>query len=118
QPLWSPAFVQFLVANTLLGTAFGCFLPTVPRFAADVLAASRGQIGLLTTVFTLSAVAMRPFAGFMLDTVGRRPVFLAFLFLFTAAVASYNVVASVAVLLLARAFQGLTWGVLYPATGT
>jgi MFS family permease len=72
--LWTLPFVLCFVTNLCQGTAFNLFLH-LPGHLHD-LGANDVQIGLITSLTALAAVALRPPVGRAMDVRGRRPVIL------------------------------------------
>ncbi|MCL6477001.1 MAG: MFS transporter [Peptococcaceae bacterium] len=98
------------LVNMLMFTSFYFLLPTLPLYIADVLKGDESDIGYNIGVLTLTAVLVRPLAGFMLDSVGRKKTLIIALAAFTLAMAAYNLAASLAVLFLLRVLHGFFWG--------
>ncbi len=72
--LWTRAFVLCFVTNLCQGTAFNLFLH-LPGYLHE-LGADDVQIGGISSLTALAAVALRPPVGRAMDRVGRRPVIL------------------------------------------
>lgn len=72
--LWTGPFVLCFVTNLCQGTAFNLFLH-LPGHLHD-LGANDVQIGLISSLTALAAVALRPPVGRAMDVRGRRPVIL------------------------------------------
>jgi MFS family permease len=70
--LWSGPFVLCFVTNLCQGTAFNLFLH-LPGYLHD-LGANDVQIGWISGLTALAAVALRPPVGRAMDVRGRRPV--------------------------------------------
>lgn len=111
-PIWNRDFTLLWVANFLMATAFYFLLPTVPPYSTDVLGAGTGQVGYLISIYTVSAVAVRPLAGYLLDARGRRVTYLAGLAFFAGFLFTYGWAPSFALLLAIRFLHGLAWGTL------
>lgn len=111
-------FILFWMANFLMALGFYFLLPTMPVYAMKVFGADKSQVGYIIGFYTLSAVAVRPFAGYALDSVGRKKVFLAALAVFALIIGSYYLAASFLFLLLLRLLHGFSWGVVTTGGGT
>ena len=74
EALWTGPFVLCFVTNLCQGTAFSLFLH-LPGYLHD-LGANDVQIGLISSLTALAAVALRPPVGRAMDRHGRRPVVL------------------------------------------
>src|SRR3990172_6665076 len=73
--LLTRSFVACFVANLAQGISFNLFLH-FPGFLKE-LGSSEVEIGLVTRVTALAAVAVRPWVGRSMDARGRRPLILA-----------------------------------------
>jgi DHA1 family tetracycline resistance protein-like MFS transporter len=103
-------FVIFLVIFIdLLG--FGIIIPVLPFFSENILQMSKTEIGLLTGIYSLMQFVFTPVWGSLSDVYGRKPILKMSL---TGNVIAYtlmalvftNVIPSVALLFIARAFAG------------
>ncbi|MFB9327355.1 MFS transporter [Paenibacillus aurantiacus] len=115
--LWTKPFVTLTIGMLALFTGFYFLLPTLPLFIQD-LGGSQTQVGLVSGVFTLTAVLFRPFVGGMLDRYGRRPFIVWGLLLFALAMYAYDWVGGIAALLALRFLHGLSWAMSTTAVGT
>ena len=103
-------FVIFLVIFIdLLG--FGIIIPVLPFFSENVLMMSKTEIGLLTGIYSLMQFVFTPVWGSLSDVYGRKPILTMSL---TGNVIAYtlmalvfsNVILSIPLLFIARAFAG------------
>ncbi|ABB13813.1 MFS transporter [Carboxydothermus hydrogenoformans] len=111
ETIWSKDFTLLWIVNFLMAAGFYFLLPTMPVYATKVIGANESQVGLVTGVYTLSAVAIRPLGGYALDSVGRRKVFLWALALFALFMGSYYFATNLFFLLMLRLLHGFCWGV-------
>jgi MFS family permease len=75
-------------------------------------------VGAVLGIFTFSALLVRPIAGRLLETKGRRIVFLAGLAIFALSVGSFGFMGSIGLLFMMRIVQGVGWGFSSTASGT
>lgn len=115
--LWNKNFLLIFLVNLVIFFAFQMLLPTLPVYA-EKLGGSETVMGLIIGVFTISALLVRPFAGQMLDTSGRRGPLLIGLAIFIISVLAYNWAWSIAILLTLRLVHGFGWGIITTAAGT
>lgn len=108
--LWTRDFMLLVASTLLLWASFYCLLPVLPLYVTEHLGGTTAQVGLLMAAVNVLSVAGRLFSGWACDRWGRRPVQLAFLALFCAAVLSYNLANTFAVLLLVRFLHGWPFG--------
>lgn len=111
-PIWSRDFSLLWLTNFLMATSFYFLLPTVPAFATEALGADKGKVGYLIGVYTVAALVIRPFAGYLLDTRGRKTAYLGGLFFFALFLFGYQVATGFLLLLVVRFLHGVSWGVL------
>lgn len=116
-PLWTRDFLLVMASNLAVFLGFNLLLPTLPIYV-DRLGGNEIQVGLITGIFTLSAVVVRPWVGADLDRRGRRGLLLAGLATFIVAAFAYNFAATISLLLLIRVLHGAGWGASTTAAGT
>ena len=80
----TPSFCYILAANFLLFFAFYLILPILPFYLKEEFMIGKSMIGFILSCYTLAALCIRPFAGYLLDTFARRPLYLVAYFIFTA----------------------------------
>ncbi|MGY0693377.1 MFS transporter [Virgibacillus sp. FSP13] len=115
--IWTRDFVLVCLANFFIFLGFQMTLPTIPLFVKE-LGGSDQLIGIITGIFTFSALLLRPYAGHALESKGRQFVYMIGLAIFVLSVGSYAFVASIAFLFIMRMVQGVGWGFSTTATGT
>ncbi|KKM09194.1 hypothetical protein SY88_20255 [Clostridiales bacterium PH28_bin88] len=76
------------------------------------------NIGYIIGILSLTAVLVRPLAGFLLDAVGRRKILFFALITFALAVGAYNYVTGLGLLFSLRALHGISWGFTTTGAGT
>ncbi|WP_430789973.1 MFS transporter [Virgibacillus flavescens] len=115
--IWTRDFVLICMANFFIFLGFQMTLPTIPLFVKE-LGGSDQLIGLITGIFTFSALLFRPYAGHALESKGRKFVYMFGLAVFVLSVGTYAFVASIFFLFIMRMVQGIGWGFSTTATGT
>lgn len=104
-------FVLVFFTSLLVFTAFYIMLPTLPVFLIRELKIDEGQTGLILAVYTLAALLIRPFTGFMIDRYGRKLFYIPSLLLFALIFIGYPLAGAFAMILIVRFTHGLVWGV-------
>lgn len=117
EPLWTKDFVLLALSNFFLFVGFQMLIPTLPLFVTE-RGGDQLAVGLVVSLFTVSALLVRPFAGKALDSVGRRPVLMVGLALFLLCVAGYYWMATIALVLGLRFVHGIGWGIATTTYGT
>lgn len=105
-------YILHFTSYFLMASAFYFLLPTLPTYAEVALGAKKNQIGWIIGVYAASALAIRPFCGYVLDAYGRRAVYLIALILFTVLMWLYHYSYTFYILLVIRVFHGFTWGII------
>lgn len=109
--IWNRDFVLLMFANFLMCATYYAIISTLPIYLVSELHAGKSAVGLVLAAYTIASVMVRPFGGFSLDKFGRRTVFLISLSLYTAFFFGYLVATTIALLVVLRFLQGITWGV-------
>jgi len=86
------------------------FVSTLPLFLVNDLGAFKSDVGIVLAAFTVSSVIIRPFAGYALDTLGRRTVLVLLLTIYVALLGGYFIAHTKHALIVLRSIQGLSWG--------
>ncbi|SDK00296.1 MFS transporter [Sediminibacillus albus] len=115
--IWTRDFTLICMANFFIFLGFQMTLPTIPLFVQE-LGGSDKLIGVITGIFTFSALVFRPYAGHALESKGRQFVYMLGLAIFVLSVGSYAFIFSIVFLFIMRMVQGIGWGFSTTATGT
>jgi MFS family permease len=104
-------FTLVFFASLLMFTAFYILLPTLPVFLNKELNISESQIGIVLAVYTLAALLIRPFTGYLIDRYGRKYFYIPAFLLFALIFSIYPLAAAFSIILIVRFIHGLVWGV-------
>jgi predicted MFS family arabinose efflux permease len=74
--LLTPAFIRLALADLAYFTAAGVAIYTLPFYVTGPVGSDKAGAGLAFGAFAVTALLLRPFAGRLSDTVGRRPLLL------------------------------------------
>jgi len=74
EPLLTGPFIRLTLADVAYFTATGVAIYTLPLWVTGPVGSDKSGAGLAFGVFAVSALVLRPFAGRMADTRGRRPL--------------------------------------------
>lgn len=116
--IFSSNFILFATANFLMALAFYMLIPILPLFFLEHLHISESLSGLLISLYTLAALLIRPFAGYLLDKYKRMHIFIISFLLFTVLFILYPQANLLWVMALIRFVHGLVWGFLTTAGST
>jgi len=108
--LWTWSFISACIGNFLLFFAFYMLVPIFPLFMLDQYSVDKTSIGVILSAYTLAALLIRPFAGFLLDMVYRKPVYLISYLLFILSFVGYPIANTIGLFLFFRILHGFTFG--------
>ena len=110
--LFSPSFCYILAANFLLYFAFYLIMPILPFYLQEQFGADKSMIGFILSCYTIAALSIRPFSGYLLDTFARRPLYLLAYSVFMVIFAGYIVAGFLTVFIILRILHGLAFGMV------
>lgn len=116
--LLSPDFCYILAANFLLFFAFYLILPVLPFYLKEEFMTDKSMIGFILSCYTLACLCIRPFAGYMLDTFSRRPLYLVAYAAFMIIFGGYMVASVLMVFIILRIVHGFAFGLVTVAGST
>ena len=116
--LWNRNYIAVCAANFLLFFAFYLLLPMLPLYLRDTFSADKQLIGIILSGYTITALLIRPFGGFIVDSFPRKQVLLICYFLFFAFFAGYIVAGTVLLFAIIRCFHGFAFGAVTVANST
>lgn len=105
--LLTPAFVGLSIAEVAYFTAFGVAIFTLPLHVTGPIGSTPFGAGLAFGAFAVSALLFRPFAGRLVDVLGRRPLLIAGAVGSGLGMASMTFVDSLSAVIIIRLVQGL-----------
>ena len=65
--LFTNSFRYILAANFLLFFAFYLIMPILPFYLTEEFGAGRSLLGVILSCYTVAALCIRPFSGYLLD---------------------------------------------------
>lgn len=113
--LFTPAFIALAVAELAYFTAAGILIQVTPLFASGPLGADAVGVGIAVGAFSVTALALRPWAGRESDRRGRRPLLVAGALLAGAAIAGHIVTDNLLVLVVLRLVLGAAEALFFVA---
>jgi len=114
-PLLTPAFITLTLSELAYFTALGLMIPVVTLFATDSLAVGSAAVGVAIGAFSITALLLRPLAGWVADRWGRRRLMVAGALLFSAVIAAHLLVTQFWVLLGLRVLLGVAEAAFFVA---
>ena len=116
--LWNANYLKVWSANFLLYFAFYLIGPLLPLFLRDGFGADKATIGLVLSGYTITALVIRLFSGYIVDTFPRKKVLLLFYASFAFLFAGYFITSSLFLFALIRTLHGAPFGATTVAAST
>lgn len=110
--LITPGYCLMLAANFMLYFGFWLLIPVLPFYLSEIFNASNSSIGIILSCYTVAALCIRPFSGYLLDSFARKPLYLFAYFVFTAMFAGYLIAGTLMLFILFRIVHGLSFGMV------
>ena len=110
--LVTPSYLLIIAANFLQYFGFWLLIPILPFYLQEVFDADKASIGAILSCYTVAALCMRPFSGYLLDTFSRKPLYLLAYFLFTAMFGGYMLAGTLSLFILFRIIHGFSFGMV------
>ncbi len=110
--LVTPNYILMIVANFLQFFGFWLLIPVLPFYLQEVFLANKSSIGAILSYYTIAALCIRPFSGYLLDTFARKPLYLLAYFLFTAIFGGYMLAGTLLLFIIFRIIHGFSFGMV------
>ncbi|MDD7298749.1 MULTISPECIES: MFS transporter [Fibrobacter] len=118
EKLWSKTFVLVGITNFLLFFAFYELLPILPLYILEKFHTGATVSGIIISLYTIGALFCRPFAGFLVDSFSRKPLYLVMYFFFASMFIGYVAAGTLFLLGLFRFLHGICFGIASTAGNT
>lgn len=109
--IWSLSFIFVMVSNALVFMIFEMLLPTLPLFVTN-LGGGASQVGLVTGIFMLSAILVRPFAGLLATKFDKKILLVFGIAVIALSTGGYYLANSITALLIIRLIHGAGFGLV------
>ena len=118
EKLWNSNYIKVWLANFMIFFSFMLVTPLLPIYLSETFAADRHVIGVVLSGYTLTALLVRPFSGFIVDSYPRKQVLLICFFLMFIFFAGYLVAGSLLLFAIVRTLHGAPFGATTVANST
>lgn len=115
--IWNKNFTTIFIINNLVALSFHILTPTLPKYTLS-LGFSSDIAGLVVTMFTITSIVIRVFAGNILDHRKKRGILIVSLILISVAIFGYSKSNTVSALICFRLLHGIGWGLTTTANST
>jgi MFS family permease len=110
EKLWRKDYIIIMLASTGISFCNYFFFSTLPIYAQQ-LTGTTAYSGLMVGIYTLAALAIRPFTGILSDKFGRKKLLIAGALLSSIACVLYNIASILILLIFIRILHGIGFGV-------
>ena len=116
--LWNRNYCKVMAANFTLFFAFYVLTPLLPLYLSEHFGATKDVIGLVLSGYTITALLVRPFSGFMVDSFPRKMVLMVSFGIFSIFFAGYLAASTLLLFTIVRTLHGGPFGALTVANST
>ena len=110
--LVTSSYCYILSANFLLFFGFYLLMPVLPFYLTEEFGTGSGMAGAVLSCYTIAALSVRPFSGYLLDTFARKPLYLLAFFVFTSVFAGYLLAGTLTLFTILRVVHGFSFGMV------
>ena len=118
EKLWNANYTKVWLANFMIFFSFMLLAPMLPLYLSDTFETDKQLIGIVLSGYTLTALLIRPFGGFFVDSFPRKKVLLICYFLFFAFFAGYLAAGTLVMFAIIRTMHGAPFGATTVANST
>lgn len=116
--LWNANYWKVMTANFSMWFAFYLLTPLLPLYLSDNFNASKDVIGLVLSGYTLTALFVRPFSGYLADSFPRKSVLLVGFFFYFLFFGTYLLASTMLLFAIVRTLHGVPFGATTVASST
>ena len=116
--LWNRNYCKVMAANFTLFFAFYVLTPLLPLYLSEHFGATKDVIGLVLSGYTITALLVRPFSGYVVDTFPRKTVLMIAFGAFAIFFAGYLAASTLLLFTIVRTLHGGPFGSVTTANAT
>ena len=116
--LWNKEYVKVMTTNFLLYFAFYLLTPLLPLYLSETFGATKDVIGIVLSGYTVAALIVRPFCGYVVDSFSRKKVLMTCLAAFFVCFAGYIAAGTILMFAICRTLHGGPFGAVTVANST
>ncbi|TWT02352.1 MFS transporter [Planomicrobium sp. CPCC 101079] len=119
RPIWTKSFINISISTFFIFAVFYALLTLVPIYVLDKdgLGGTAAESGIAVSIFLVSAIIMRFFAGLILEKFGKRKILVLSVLLFAISTFLYMFATGLPALLMLRFFQGIWFSLVTTVAG-
>lgn len=116
--LFAGNYLKIWVANFMLYFSFYFVTPILPLYLRDVFDADKATIGLVLSGYSVAALAIRVFSGYIVDRFSRKKVLLLGFIAFALFFLGYYITGSIVLFAVIRTLHGAPFGLASVSSST
>lgn len=116
--LWNANYVKVMLTNFFLHFAFYILTPLLPLYLSEQFGATKDVIGIVLSGYTIAALLIRPFSGYVVDSFSRKKVLMVCLTVFFVFFAGYIAASTLLMFAICRTLHGAPFGATTVANNT
>lgn len=118
EKLWNANYIKVMTTNFLLYFAFYLLTPLLPLYLSETFEATKDTIGIVLSGYTVAALIVRPFCGYVVDSFSRKKVLMLCLSGFAVFFAGYIAAGTILMFAICRTLHGGPFGAVTVANST
>ncbi len=118
EKLWNANYIKVMTTNFLLYFAFYLLTPLLPLYLSETFGATKDAIGIVLSGYTVAALIVRPFCGYVVDSFSRKKVLMLCLSGFAVFFAGYIAAGTILMFAICRTLHGGPFGAVTVANST
>lgn len=118
EKLWNANYIKVMTTNFLLYFAFYLLTPLLPLYLSETFGATKDTIGIVLSGYTVAALIVRPFCGYVVDSFSRKKVLMLCLSGFSVFFAGYIAAGTILMFAICRTLHGGPFGAVTVANST
>lgn len=118
EKLWNANYIKVMTTNFLLYFAFYLLTPLLPLYLSETFGATKDTIGIVLSGYTVAALIVRPFCGYVVDSFSRKKVLMLCLLGFAVFFAGYIAAGTILMFAICRTLHGGPFGAVTVANST
>ena len=118
EKLWNANYVKVMTTNFLLYFAFYLLTPLLPLYLSETFGTTKDVIGIVLSGYTVAALIVRPFSGYVVDGFSRKKVLMICLAAFAIFFAGYIAASTILMFAICRTLHGGPFGAVTVANST
>lgn len=108
--LFTRSYICILAANFLLFFGFWLLIPILPFYLKETYDCPTAMLGTILSCYTVSCLCIRPFSGFLMDRLPRKPIYILCYFTCVSMFTGYVLAATLTWFIALRAIHGIAFG--------